>query len=416
MADSPYFNIENLAGQQVPSEIVEQLRVLGRVQFPLKSTTTSAVSSSAQDPSVAQAEAAANLSGVLAHVAEMESLAEQMEDMIDQLTKDMSIPIDPDDTNLRDAVQRLGGDGDNITKDVMDTALAIVDNGPIMLLNQDPVGMMLGNGKLTGPYMNCDEITRGVAKAWNTADPTAVNPDAPINDAANEISKNFEKGKNNMILESLLMLWWNMLWPKFVIMLSIVNPARVIFAMPFDTFVMFFKNMKKECGKIRFQIKPEECIKNYGPINNLINRMACFLLCKIPPKLYKRYKPMVDPSEFKYRSKGKFETCKCDQLSNCPPKVEPKTSFDKNGNFDQMSNLLESIQDPCVTEDDFTEGVDETVPEGLGMPPACLEAAQTVLNAVISDALTPSDPTKRGITGTASVSSILERQTNQLGA
>jgi hypothetical protein len=34
---------------------------------------------------------------------------------------------------------------------------------------------------------------------------------------------------------------------------------------------------------------------------------------------------------------------------------------------------------------------------GLGIPPDCIEAAKTVLNAIISDALTPNNPTDLGL-------------------
>ena len=412
MDTNQYFNIENLAGQQIPPEIVEQLKVLGRVQFPLKPTTASAVSTSAQEPSDTQKDNAANISGMVNHVADMENITEQLEDMIDELTKNMKIPVEPGNTALLNAVKALGGDTE-ITKDIFDKALAIVDYGPL-LLGPDPVGIILGNGKIDGPFSNCDEITRGLAKTWNSASPKDVNPEEPFRDATTEIAEEFEKSIEKQVLEMLLMLWWNMMWPKFVVMLVIINPIRTLIAYPFDRIITFFKDMKKRCNKARFKIKPDECLKSYGPINKALNRLACFLLCKIPPKLYKRYKPMIDPSEFMIIKNGKLVPCDCKAKDDCPPKSKPRDDFKKDGDFDQIGNLLESIDDPCVGADDYLDDVNTDQPEGLGMPSNCLKYAQTILSAVVSDALSPPDSSTSS-SGSKSVSSILENQTNQLG-
>ena len=189
------FNVEQLAGQQIPSEIAEQLKVLGRIQFPLKDTSApngSAVSSAGDQLSDDENANQTNISGILDHVEEMESLTDQLEDMLDQLTKDMAIPVDTDDASLKDAVSLLGGDGNTITKDIFDKAQAIIDHAPIMILGQDPVlASLTGNGKLEGDYMNCDEITRGVAKAWNTADPKSYSPESILKDNSAQISKDF---------------------------------------------------------------------------------------------------------------------------------------------------------------------------------------------------------------------------------
>lgn len=409
MADE-FFNLENLVGQEIPPEIVDQIKVLGRVRFPLKDTTASAVSTSGQEPDDATTEDNANLSGVLDHVAEMESLTEQMEDMIDQLLKDMKIPVSDDTPALKDAVRTLGGD-DVIDKDILDKALSIIDHAPYMILGQDPIlAALTGNGKLEGPYMDCDEITRGVAEAWNTADPKNETPEATLKDATTDITEQFEKNKNNMLLEILLMLWWNMIWPKFIVSLVIVNPLRVVIAYPLDGIITFFKSMVPECGKTIFRKKSKECLKNYGPINKALNRLACFLLCKVPPPLYKRYKPMVEPKEFMILKKGKLVPCDCNDIDDCPPAPDDKGDFKKDGDFSELGKLMDSLDEPCASVEDFLDGVDTSVPEGLGINPNCLKAAQIILEAVVADALTPSDPSKIGITGAVSVSAILEEQ------
>jgi len=410
------FSIETLAGQSIPPEIAEQLKVLGRINFPLKNTTVSAVSSAADQPSASEISNEAKINGILNHVKDMEDLTEQLEDMLDQLTKNMNIPVDPTNGPLKAAVKSLGGDGSSIDKDLFDTAQAIIDHAPILVaMGYDPIGSILGNGKLDGPFFNCDEITRGIASVFNEADPDSLSPEAPLRNAANDIAKTFEENKAKQVLEMLLMLWWNMLWPKFVIMLSIVNPTRIVIAYPMDSLITFFKDMRPQCNKRRFEIKPKECLKNYGPINKILNKLACFLLCKIPPKLYKRYKPMVEPTEFQVLENGRLTPCDCGTISDCPPENTSGPNFDKSGDFDEMGNLMENVNDPCANVDDFLDNVDTTQPEGLGMNPNCLDAARQVLDAIINDALTPNDPTKASASGSQSISSILDLQTNQLG-
>ncbi len=411
------FDIENLAGQEIPPEIAEQLKVLGRVHFPLKDTTASAFSSSSEQPSADEVENESRIKDILDHVKNMEDLTEQLEDMLDQLTKNMNIPVDASNTALVNAIKSLGGDGSNIDKELFDKAQAIIDHAPIMIaMGLDPIGVILGNGKLDGPFMNCDEITRGVAKVWNEADPDSFTPDAPLKDAASEIAKTFEENKAKQVLEMLLMLWWNMMWPKFIIMLTIVNPIRTLIAYPLDTIITFFKSMKPQCNKLAFKFKPKECLKNYGPLNKALNKLACFLLCKIPPKLYKRYKPMIDPSEFKILKNGKLVPCNCATLEKCPPsKTKDPDKFDKDKGMTEMGKLMDSIDDNCVEESDYLDGVDTKQPEGLGLNPNCLDAARQVLDAVLSDALTPRDPSKAGISGSQSVSSILQYQNSQIG-
>jgi hypothetical protein len=420
MNERNIFNIEELSGQQIPAEIAEQLRVLGRVQFPIKPASTSAVSASAEEPSQDQLDGETTLSGVLGHVAVMEDLVEQLEDMIDQLTKDMNIPVAPGSA-VADAVKTLGGDGSTIDRDIFDRAQAIADHAVIMTLGRDPFLDAMGvDGKLDGPYTNCDEITKQVSNLWNTADPTDPNPEAPILDASNKIAEDFEKSKNKMTIEILLMLWWNMLWPKFVVSLVIINPFRLIFAMPMDAIVCFFKDMKKTCNKARFTVKPKDCLEQYGPLNKMLNRLACRLICKIPKPLYKRYKPMIDATSIKIMKNGKLVPCDCKSLGDCPPKAPNNITASSDGKLGALADVLEGLlgepHEPCVDDSEFTRGVTQDQLKGPGMPPNCLDAARIVLDAVISDTLTPADPAKRGITGSASISSILERQTNQLGA
>jgi len=236
-------DINNLPIGEVPSDVAQAfsnfLNVEGRIKFPLKPTTTSAVSTSTEelveDPNK-------EVDELINNVAELEDLVEQLEDMSDQLTKDMKIPVD--NKNLLKAVQRLGGEN-AITKEVFNTALAIVDHAPLMTFRQDPVlAALVGDGHLDGPWMDCDQVTSQVSDFFSIKDNVASLPETPVKPRNEEILDDFEGNMLDMMLHILLMLWWNMIWPKFLVDLSIINPSRMIVAIPIDGLLFFFKRIK----------------------------------------------------------------------------------------------------------------------------------------------------------------------------
>lgn len=401
----------DFVNQSIPPEILEQLRVLGRVQFRPAPTKVSAVSSPGDKLTEDSTSVQDNLSGVLAHVAEMESLADQIEDMIDDLTKDMRIPTN-NNTTLQNAVKSLdpSSDGSAITKDVFDKALALIDHAPIMVAmgGYDPVlAALTGNGKLEGKYLNCDEITRGVANTWNTAQTNTYSPEKPILDETSKIADEFEQNLGKMILEILQGFFFNMLWPKYLVEMAIINPLKLMVANPLDGIILFFKDYSKEYGPggARFKIKSDDCLKAKGPLNKALKKLRCFLLCVPPRKMWdpKKYKPMTDMSE-----------CNCDSYNKCPDKNPQDVPVDNDSKLGGMGVLMDSLfsdspNEPCLDPDDF-DATHPGSPEGIGVPPECLKNARIILEAVMADALSPADPTQAGLAGTMSVSSIIKKQ------
>jgi hypothetical protein len=241
-------DIADLAGQQIPEEILEQLKVFGRVQYPLGKTVTSAVSTSAGDIDQEEIDELATVSGLIAHVASMEDLATQIEDMIDDLTADMNIPVPDSNRSLQDAVTALGGDG-AITRDVFDKAQSLLAHAQILTNGYDPVMAALnGNGKIQGDYLDCDQVTRSIAATWNTPPPNEYAPEDPIKDEASKIADDYEQNLGQMIIEILQNMFFNMIWPKYLVDLAIINPIRILVANPVDSLICFFKNFKKKEG------------------------------------------------------------------------------------------------------------------------------------------------------------------------
>ncbi len=397
--DKTKFKIADFVNQEIPPEILEQLRVADRIQYVLKPTTTSAVSTSEQKPDstpdslITIDDVNKDIDDLIDEVKDFENLVEQLEDMVDEHLKDMEIP--PADLRIAAAVKQLDPNGNgNITKDVLDKALAIMDYLPMMSLGTDPVlAALVGDGTVEGPWMECNEITAGLAKQITTPPRSEYEADSAIKDQSTKIADNHEKRMFEMMLETLLMLWWNMLWPKTVVDAAIINPIRMSIANPTDSLILFFKKVENER---RFKKKSKELVAKHGPINKLLNRLRILLLCKIPPPLYKRYKPMVEVD------------CKSAD-GNCPPPKEEKQFKEDNKNaMSQMGDMMDEIADGgCFTDKELLGNIDTQQPKGFGSSPECAKAAKIVLDAVLSDALTPPDGSTKDPAGARSTKSTI---------
>lgn len=396
---------------ELPPEILDQLKVLNRIKFPLKPTTASAVSRSASQPDSSNPEAFGDtydpefdVEKLINSVKNMEDLVEQLEDMSDELTKDMSIPFM--NNSIQKAVKRLSPDATSITKDVFDKAIAMMDYFPLMVLGQDPVlGALTGDGSLKGPYINCNEMSKSLGKIMAVAPKRPADAESVVSDASVDVMESWEKSQAGMFLEIILQLWWNILWAKFIVDMAIINPARNIVALPLDTIIVFFKN---DCGG-RFKKPKKECVigtaeaqppysNAKGPLNKILNKIRKFLLCKIPLALYPRYNPIV-PIDC-----SNLETGDCPQDTEGNTKAANNVS-DMEAMYDDISNF-----DTCQNTKDWTAGITKDKFDTMGIPPECVGAGKVVLDAVISDALTPGGKTK--YTSTASFLS----QTNKNGA
>jgi len=366
--------IEDYLGKEIPAEILQQLIVESRVTFPLGHTETSAISTPA-DNTDEQQRTKKRIDDILDHVKSMEDLLENAEDMVDELTKDMNIP--PSNDSVATAAAKLNPDGNtNITRDTVDRAMSIIDNIPQLFGMGSPIdGALTGNADLEGPWLQCNEVTKDLADMFKRNLKSKSN-DEPINDQKSDMADKYNKKMQNMLLEMLNMFWWNMIWAKYLVDPLFIKPLKILIT-PIDTIIVFFKKLRK----------PKKSEIDNGPLNTLLNKLRIRLLCEIPKKNYKRYQP---PKEI-----------------NCPPPCTKGTGFsestkdstDLKGVKSDMNSMFPEDAIPCITDED-----DKVFPEinpgealGLGIPPDCLEAAKTVLNALISDALTPRNPTDLGL-------------------
>lgn len=423
MADSHYtlfdrlkkgetLSVKDIVGENIPQEILESLVVANRVQFPYKHTTPSAISSTGEKieealgyPEYDEKQFNDTVSGIIDDIDELENNIAQAEDMIDELLDNMSIP--PANDTVKEAVRKLdpsSKDG-NITKDVFYTALGIQDHAPLMILNMDPVLTALtSEGGIEGPWTNCHEMTRAISNTWTSIAKQNlakgnIDPEAFPKDQSTKVQKEHQEGQKRIISHIILTLWWNTLWGKFIVDLAICNPARVIFANPFDRIALFFKSFDASVefgyeGKSAFRIPTKNQMRWRGPINKIINKVRNFLLC-IPYKTpwgkdnYEGIDPLKEPP---------YNKLDCsDLLGGCPEESQQGTASDASA-ADLAEKLVKDGSDPCIDSNQLIgDWIEKNFgPKGLGLPPECLQAYSVVLSASMAAAMdaAESNPTE----------------------
>lgn len=401
------YQIADFIDKQLPPDILEQLKIIGRVKQYLKPTTTSAVSQAEDQPEIAsdgsspglstERELDQELDRLIDEVKDFENQVEQLEDLADEHLKDMAIP--PANDMIADAVNQLGGKDGIITQEIFDRAQSIVDYTPLMSLGIDPVlAALIGDGSITGPRLKCAEIAPNLAKQLKFRPRGIDTAESTLEDMGQKMSEQHDKKMKDFMIEFILMLWWNQLWPKFVVDLAIINPLRQTYANPYDSYISFFLDFSKfsgECkNKKRFRFKSKTCVQgtaansyadSKGPINQVLNLVRMILLCWLPRKFYPDYKPAIE--------------------IKCLPMPGPCKDNDIENDFESFGGigaafgkLLGQIMDifnentPCVDTESLAGQADKTVPTMFGCSPDCIKAAKIVLDAVMVDAFTPLGP------------------------
>jgi len=384
MADKKNFNIEDFINKEITGELLEKLLIAGRIQHVLGPTSTSAVSTPEETPPSELdlglgSDPTHSTDNILKEVQELEDLVEQLEEANDELLKDMAIP--PANDIIADAAKQLGSPDGTITKDIFDKALAVMDYYPMMYLGTDPVLAALnGDGEITGDWMQCNQITSNLAKSLKVKPKVNQPVEVPIQNLAQKELERHQLRMDELLVETLNMLWWNRLWPSLIVDLTICNPIRSIVT-PIDRIIMFFKKWR---FKIFSDTELQENNGKYeGPLNFKVNKLRNWLIClPIRAKWYLQYQP---PPGF---------DCVSADCTKQPFKIKEISSTDANKKpFDKITAMLDAAEDNgCLNNSDIAFFKPKN-PKGFGTSPTCIQAAQTVASAVLEDALTPAGPT-----------------------
>lgn len=399
-----YTQVDRLVGQEISEELLDSLITEGRVQFAPKPTTTSAVSQPGDTPDDdLDIGGGKSIDDMIDSVKDNEDMVKLLEDMRDDMLKDMKIPPASDD--IAEAAKKLGSPDGTITKDIMDKAQTILDPvimEPNLQGYSSVMAALTGNGNIDGDFLACNEVTKGMMDEWNaraddegdlTADELHKQGSG---DSVTRARESFSKKMAEMFRYIFNMLWWEMIWPRLV--LFFLESTERFIAIPIDTPFLILRFFKKLTKKNYLK---------YGPIHKILNKLKILLLCKVPTNAWDNYNP--DPEINVWDTKNdKFvpldQWCSTSiDVKECVNEVpEPSTfnTVDDQEN-DQWDNNVDDMQSGLRNKLDalFPGDSDTCIPsrfnelfsvedfEGPGMSPECAEAAKKVMEAIYDDAV-----------------------------
>jgi len=398
MANKKLGEVDQLIGSEVTPEFLNEMMVEGRISFPFKPTTTSAISKPGD-----QSDDDGDINKYLNNVKDNEDQIKLLEDMRDDMLKGMKIPPISDD--IAEAAKKLGSLDGTITKKEFDIAETILDPD-IFIPNQigiaPDIGALIGNGNLTGNFVACHEVTQSIADNWKiTGQNTGTTPEEDKHKADNTVQKakkKYERKLLDMFVYIFRMLWWNEIWPRMVVFH--LEMIEKLVAVPIDIPFLILRFFKKFTKKNFYK---------YGPIHRLLNIVKIFLLCTLPKKIWKDYNPR---DEIKIFYNNKMMPVKdmciladdCEECNGEDTQGNKSYSSNADGNVDgfptgqkkardMQTGVRDKLNDEMDTSDPtcapfkLSDLFKEEPIAGPGLSPECVEAAKKILDAVYEDAV-----------------------------
>jgi hypothetical protein len=393
-------DLDSRVGKDLTPEEFSSVLAKGNIQFPFKPTTVSAVSQPGDERDVRTDDVDAMIDSVVGN----EEMVKLLEDMRDDMLQGMNIP--PANDGIADAAKQLGSPDGSINKQVFDTAETILD--PIIMEANlqgysSIIAALTGNGKIDGDFLDCNEVTKAIADSWNVnADKEGALTVDQLHkqgsgQAVQDARDTFAKKMAAMMAYIFAMMWWEKIWSRLVIFT--LDSIEKLIAIPIDTPFLILRFFKKLTKKNYYK---------FGPVHKVLNRWKIYLLCTVPRKAFKPYKP--DPAVRVWNQKKKEivslqSFCANEKdVEECPG-LEPgfPPGVNEDGNVPGWPKDPDDLQDATAQQLDksfpVSQQVDECIsarfsklfPEqkfpGPGMSPACMEAAKKIMDAVYDDAM-----------------------------
>ena len=396
-------DISELLGKSIDADTLNLLMTEGRIKFPTKPVTgPSAISNGLDTESCEKSLDLKNKDAILKdlvdNVKENEKLVKTLEDMRDDLIRDMAIPGSS-------AANVLGATNGVITKEIYDKAKTITDPDFVAISTWGYVpklAALLGDGRILGKYTGCAEVTKAVFDGFTLAKKdianntvTTFNEDSTIK-AIDQTEKSFENKMLEMAAFILNKLFWNHIWTRMWV--GIFDMVAKLIAKPIDTPILIFKSLLH--SEPYYKLSTENYYK-FGPIHKLLNRVKKLFLCVIPKTHWKPYMPEVGVEVF-VNGRGMVsiaEICLDKYLDECKDKiqdiVDAKAKNEDIKEFEELSKIKQA------TDNIFPDGIDEcpesdlkaafekvgTGTNSVGTDIDCLAAANKVLRQVYNDTM-----------------------------
>jgi len=414
MRENIGIDLSELLNQPLNTDELNLLISEGRIKFPERKVTAP----SAISKGTAMGECQIGVDGVdttrfdnkqdaineiVHNVKENEDLVKMLEDMRDDLLKDMKIP--PASDQIKEAAKFLGSKDGTIDKNIFDKAKTITKLVPLFPMGVDPrLAALLGDGRIKGPYKNCAEITRAVFDGIELVkDPDTKNFDEnfygfkPGETTDQTIAKSdqaFADQMKQMFAQLINKLFWDFIWTRMWV--GIFDMVEKMIAKPIDVPILILKSLLKRGPQ--YKLSTENFYK-YGPVHKLLSKMIILFLCKIPRKHYDEYKPEPELQVYVNGKGLVYLASICTAAADeCPGILEnndddqggSEKGVEEVGDLDQVGAAVENAfgQDDCPkTNLGSSLGKLDKGKDSLAVNPDCLDAAKKVLQAVYNDAL-----------------------------
>lgn len=389
---SDNIDLTNFINRTIPTELADKLKYANRVIFETAKTELPGTYSVTEDDFNNSIVADEELDDLVDHVVEMEKLVEDLEDLLNQYTKDMK--IEPSNDSIRKAAKQLGSVDGTITKEVLETALANMDYLPLLSMGTDPVlAALVGDGSIDiDKSLKCNEIAYNLANEFKDKLNSTI---SNYKDDNSKIQERWENQQKKQVRYILLSLFWNMLWGQFIVDMIIINPLRNFIAKPTDTLLLFFYKLNAATNSItnisypekkRFRKANDTQLINAGPLNMKLTAARKTLLC-LPYKIFPDYDPLDIPKD---PYTGAVYNCMSDSL--CPQVGIDSTDIDDDASAkDTLEQAFKDISSgikSCTNIKDLISQYNDKINDQT-QNTNCSIYAKKILDAVIEDALTP---------------------------
>ena len=422
--------LSSKVGKELTPKMLGELLNSGKLSFPHADVTLATdVSEGTKKDCVTSTTDEVILKELIDSIAENEELVKTLEDMRDDLLKDMDISAAS--AAIADAARLINGNGNsNITKDTFDKAEAILDIWePIDKGYVSQLIPIIGNTIVKNKIRACSDITKAsfdgleFAKGELSESELAEQYNKSIAEDIADTENEFALQLKQMFISILNTLFWDYIWTR--IWVSIIGMIEKLIAVPIDTPIIILKGLLFKIPKLN-----KENYYKYGPIHRALNKFKMIILCKVPHNAWDDYRPEETIQIFwDGTMKYLVELCNDDALDNIDcldTKYDQRSDYDYDQNNSSDDESKTSIDDddvghkgleedkgnlagafaeakanmpdegtgPCDIYDRIASGFDE-MEQGKNITPECVAAAATVKKAALRDARFNNGRTKK---------------------
>lgn len=413
-------DLSELLGQELTQETFSKLLAEGFLQFPDRPVgSPSAVSSGTQEDGCqigvdgidnSTPDRNKKLNDLINNIKENEELVKTLEDMRDDLLKNMKIPTNG---SVADAAKTLGSSDGAIDKETFDKAEIITSPDFVAISTMGflpKLSPLVGDARIFGDYSKCSDVTNAIFDSFKLANDSefaaTFDPNKySTSDTINDTNEQYEKKMGEIFLFLINKFFWNYIWTRM--WGGIFNFVEKVIAKPIDTPIIILSQL------FRFKINEDDYYKK-GPVHKLLNKAKLNIFCRIPRNAFEEYQPEdnirvydEDNGILTYVS-ALCSSAKAQTYQTCTEAYEDTINVNSTGNGDETQNIDDMQSGMAAVFSKFTKpapekntkeaeeelqkcfdsaGLTDKNAGTAGVNAECLAAATKVIQAAYNDAL-----------------------------